>query len=92
MEACMGDYKIRYFPPSPPGEDRPTDTEKKCEAACNDLGEFVKTHPRGARLLAVSHKTLDAKQLVFKAMDHPDSDVKRAALLAVQKIMVSSVA
>jgi hypothetical protein len=24
------------------------------------------------RLLAVSHKTLDAKQLVFKAMDHPD--------------------
>eukprot|EP01052_Picozoa_sp_SAG31_P023600 SAG31_NODE_1956_length_6817_cov_10.363501_4_plen_70_part_00 len=54
------------------GEASATDREKKIEAACHDIGEFCRLHPRGAKMLTMAHKTLDAKALVFRAMDHPD--------------------
>ena len=55
------------------GEASPADREKKIEAACHDIGEFATLHPRGAKCLAMAHKTLDAKTLVFQAMEHRDA-------------------
>jgi hypothetical protein len=37
-------------------------------------------------------ETTDAKMYVFQGMDHPDPEIKREALLCVQKMMVASVA
>ena len=68
-----------------------TTLEEKCAVACHDIGWFVRVHPRGKRLLGMV-KEGDAKSLIFKAMEHHDKEVKKEALLAVQILMVASMA
>jgi len=52
--------------------------------ACYDLGEFVRFHPRGRRILA----QLEGKVDIMKLMAHPDEEVQKHALMCVQKMMV----
>lgn len=66
-----------------------TTFEEKCAVACHDIGWFVRTHPRGKRLLHMT-KEGDAKSLIFRAMEHSDKEVKKEALLAVQILMVAN--
>jgi V-type H+-transporting ATPase subunit H len=51
---------------------------------CHDLGEFVRHHARGKKVL----NDLDAKTRVMKLMTHKDEEIRKEALLAVQKMMV----
>jgi len=52
--------------------------------ACFDIGEFVRFHPRGRTIISA----LGAKVSVMKLMTHSDEEVKKQALLCVQKMMV----
>jgi len=52
--------------------------------ACYDLGEFVRFHPRGRRVLS----KLEGKETVMQLMSHPNEEVQKQALLCVQKMMV----
>jgi len=52
--------------------------------ACSDLAEFVKVHPEGRRLAA----SLDAKKPAMALLKHPDPEVQKHALTAVQRLMV----
>jgi len=52
--------------------------------ACFDLGEFVRFHPRGRRILS----QLEGKIDIMKLMGHPDEEVQKHALMCVQKMMV----
>jgi len=52
--------------------------------ACWDLGEFVRNHPRGKKIL----DDLGCKVQIMKLLNHRDDDVKGEALLALQKLMV----
>jgi len=52
--------------------------------ACYDLGEFMRFHPRGRKVLS---KT-DGKVDIMKLMANPDPEVQKHALLCVQKMMV----
>jgi len=52
--------------------------------ACFDLGEFVRFHPRGRRILS----QLEGKMDIMKLMAHPDEEVQKHALMCVQKMMV----
>jgi len=52
--------------------------------ACWDLGEFVRTHPRGKKIL----DDLGCKVQIMRLLNHDDDDVKGQALLALQKLMV----
>lgn len=52
--------------------------------ACFDLGEFVRFHPRGRRILS----QLEGKIDIMKLMAHPDEEVQKHALMCVQKMMV----
>lgn len=52
--------------------------------ACNDVGRFVEFHPHGRYIVS----DLRGKELVMRLMQHPDADVQKRALLAVQKIML----
>ncbi|KAH9597667.1 ATPase [Trypanosoma melophagium] len=55
--------------------------------ACYDLGEVVRHHPTGRALLLLPQ--LDGvKGRVMELMSHPNPEVAKNALLAVQKIMV----
>jgi len=54
--------------------------------ACWDLGEFVRFHPRGRKIL----DNLDVKGPVMKLLDCKDQDVESAALLALQKILLTN--
>ena len=69
------------------GEESMQGREAKICVACHDLGEFARLHPRGGKLL----DTTEAKLYVFQGMEHPDPEIKREALLCVQKMMVASV-
>jgi len=52
--------------------------------ACYDVGEFARIHPRGKILV----QQLGIKGPLMVLMEHEDTDVKKHAILAVQKVMV----
>lgn len=52
--------------------------------ACYDLGEFVRHYPNG-RAIA---RSLGAKDIVMKLVDHPNKELQRHALTAISKMMV----
>jgi V-type H+-transporting ATPase subunit H len=54
--------------------------------AAHDIGEYVRCHPRGRKIL----EQLGCKTRVMQLMLHADSSVKYQALLATQKIMVDN--
>lgn len=53
--------------------------------ACHDIGEFVRLHPVGKKIVT----RLGVKASVMTLMAHPDREVAREALLCVQKIMLN---
>jgi len=53
--------------------------------ACHDIGEFVRLHPVGKRMVT----KMGVKASVMTLMAHPDREVAREALLCVQKIMLN---
>jgi len=63
---------------------RTSQDPKVLSIACHDLGEFVRFHPRGRRVLA----SLEGKVDIMKLMAHPNEEVQKHALLCVQKMMV----
>jgi len=54
--------------------------------ACYDLGEFARFHPRGKIII----QQLGLKIPLMGLMDDKDPEVKKNALLAVQKLMVTN--
>ncbi len=52
--------------------------------ACHDIGEFVKHHPEGRRLMT----QFGAKLAVMSILKHSDPEVQKHALTAVQRLMV----
>ena len=54
--------------------------------ACYDMGQVVEAHPRGWKMLGK-----DAKRYLTTAMMMSDEGVKKAALLATQRLMVASI-
>jgi len=54
--------------------------------ACYDIGEFVRHYPNG-RAIA---RSLGAKDIVMKLVDHRNKEVQRHALTAVSKMMVQN--
>lgn len=52
--------------------------------ACYDIGEFIRVHPRGRAIV----QGLGAKVSIMKLMAHQNEEVKKQALLCVQKLMV----
>lgn len=58
----------------------------KLAVACYDLGEFVRLHPRGRRVLVER----DGKKQIMFLMTHGNEEVQKHALLAVQKMFVNN--
>jgi len=54
--------------------------------ACFDIGEFARFHPRGKQLI----QQLSIKIPLMALMENKDPDVKKNAILAVQKLMVTN--
>jgi len=54
--------------------------------ACFDIGEFARFHPRGKNIV----QQLGLKLPLMKLMEDKEPEVKKHALLAVQKIMVTN--
>jgi V-type H+-transporting ATPase subunit H len=54
--------------------------------ACYDIGEFVRHYPNG-RVIA---RSLGAKDIVMKLVDHSNKELQRHALTAVSKMMVQN--
>eukprot|EP00475_Leptophrys_vorax_P010104 TRINITY_DN16783_c0_g1_i1.p1 TRINITY_DN16783_c0_g1~~TRINITY_DN16783_c0_g1_i1.p1 ORF type:complete len:453 (+),score=36.40 TRINITY_DN16783_c0_g1_i1:112-1470(+) len=54
--------------------------------ACHDLGQFISAHPAGR---GVAHD-MKAKDRVLRLLDHSDGEVRKQALLAVQKLLLSA--
>lgn len=54
--------------------------------ACHDLGEFVRHHARGRKVIA----QVDAKTKIMHLMTHQREEIRKEALLAVQKMMVQN--
>jgi len=65
-----------------PGE-RPN--HRAIAVACHDLGEFVRYHPTGKKFL----DKLGLKVKVMQLLTSQDEEVRKEALLCVQKIMVA---
>lgn len=63
-----------------------SESDETVEMACYDLGEFVRFHPDGKKV--INSKEIDGKNKLLIHMNHKNKDVAKAALLAVQKIMV----
>lgn len=73
--------------------------------ACWDLGEFARLHPRGRMLEEKKNflsfflkilffifsilQQIGVKYPLMELMDHKDSEVRKQALLAVQKLLVT---
>jgi len=49
-----------------------------------DIGEFVRFHPKGRKLIT----ELEGKSDIMLTMTHNDPEVKKHGLLCVQKMMV----
>ncbi len=60
------------------------DKEEALEMACYDLGEFARFHPDGKRVVS----RMGGKSKLMELMTHKDAAVAKAALLAVQKVLV----
>lgn len=54
--------------------------------ACHDLGMFITSHPSG-RNIALD---LKAKERVIMLMEDDDPDVRKQALLCIQKLLLSA--
>jgi len=54
--------------------------------ACYDIGEFVRFHPRGKAIITQVGLKLD----IMKLMTHENPEVKKQALFAIQKTMVTN--
>ncbi|KNC51416.1 V-type proton ATPase subunit H [Thecamonas trahens ATCC 50062] len=54
--------------------------------AAHDLGEFVRIHPAGKRILT----SLEGKDALMALMTHADESVREHALVAVQKMLVKN--
>jgi len=54
--------------------------------ACFDIGEFARFHPRGKQLV----QQLNIKLPLMALMENKDAEVKKNAILAVQKLMVTN--
>ena len=52
--------------------------------ACHDIGQFIKVHPEGRRLMT----QLGAKGPVMALLKHNDSEVQKHALNCVQRLMI----
>jgi len=52
--------------------------------ACNDIGEFVRFHPRGRLLI----QNTGCKEHIMNLMYHTDAEVQKQSLLCLQKLMV----
>ncbi|KXJ15224.1 V-type proton ATPase subunit H [Exaiptasia diaphana] len=63
--------------------DSSEDSTTLCIAA-HDTGEYVRHFPRGKRVI----ESLGCKEKVMRMMTHNDPNVRKEALLAVQKVMV----
>eukprot|EP00741_Cyanophora_paradoxa_P012481 tig00020610_g12060.t1 len=61
----------------------PTASAKDLAIVCHDLGEFVRFHPRGRQLL----QSMEAKGTMLGLMAHQDAEVKKHALVAVQRML-----
>ena len=59
--------------------------EQVLAVACYDMGQIVQAHPRGWKMLGKNAKTYLTTAMMFS-----DEGVKRAALLAIQRLMVAS--
>lgn len=58
---------------------------KTLAVGCYDLGMFIAVHPQGRHIVS----DLRGKELVMRLMSHPDQEVRKQALLCVQKIMLT---
>jgi V-ATPase subunit H len=54
--------------------------------ACFDIGEFAKHYPNG-RMIA---KSLGARDVVMKLIDHENPELQRHALMCVSKILIQN--
>jgi V-type H+-transporting ATPase subunit H len=54
--------------------------------ACYDLSQFIQYHP-GGRLVA---SDLKAKERVMKLMNHDNAEVRKNALLSVQRLFLGA--
>ena len=59
---------------------------KTLAVACSDLGKFIENHPSG-RNIALD---LKAKERVMGLMENSDPQVRKQALLCVQKLLLSA--
>merc|ERR1711871_866639 len=66
------------------GENKSSDLQ--LQVACHDIGEFVRFHSSGKT--AVSN--LGAKGALMELLEYPNPDVRKQALTAVQKLMVTN--
>jgi V-type H+-transporting ATPase subunit H len=65
----------------------PTSSELTLAIACHDFGELVRHHPAGRQLLDVE-AARGVKERLMGLMSHDSADVAKAALTAVQKVLV----
>jgi len=62
-----------------------SDNSLVLSVACFDVGEFARFHPRGRTLI----QQMGLKVPLMKHMEDKNADVRKQALLAVQKLMVT---
>jgi len=60
--------------------------KKVLAIACFDIGQFTRFHPRGKQIV----QTLDIKVPLMKLLAHPDDEVRKEALNALQKLMITN--